>query len=75
MNRQMVTVVRATNTRHGNTWWVCLKDGGKRLGMIMQGSNRDRWGYRMHGFDSKPHNGFRGKEEAVARLLLKLNGM
>jgi hypothetical protein len=70
--RSMVVVRQGDQSRKGNFWTVHLK-GGRRIGMLME-CRGERWGYRLHGFDSKPHKGFASRGEALARLLLKLNG-
>jgi len=67
--RSMVTLQKRNKK---GQYWVCMKDGGQRLGVIiMTGPHGPSW--RELGFDTKP-NQCKTKEEGVARLLLRLNG-
>ena len=72
ITRSMITVGKVCNN---GKQWVTLKDGGKRIGVLVKGHPLDRKSYtwRELGFNQHPHLA-KSKNEAIARLLLRING-
>lgn len=71
--RCMVTLQKRNNAGQ-QMWWVTLKDGGSRIGVIYKSKGRHTdYMWRELGFDTKPHP-CKTPSEGVERLILRLNG-
>lgn len=68
ITRKMVNLVQ----KSGKQWWVYL--GDKRIGLVAKTSHAEGpWLARELGFNTKPILGT-SKEDALNRLIMKLNG-
>jgi len=71
ITRCMVTLQK--RERDGK-WWITMKDGGARIGVIYKSKSREtEYMWRELGFNTKPQK-CKTPSEGVERLILRLNG-